>query len=193
MILGRWITSIAQCRQAAFLAHLCLSRLLLDRFCSCCSVLKQSQAISCNLLEPKDLETNGTLVPCSWNEAFPWCRAPPYGSPCTGMTKSDLGVDLAELAFVSACVAGVVGSDYDCFVYHLVVYIYITSSIDIYLVYTLMYQSFTIIIKGSLAQKLPIYERHLSKVKSSRVVSSRVESSRVVSSRVVSSRVESSI
>ena len=48
-------------------------------------------------------------------------------------------------------------------------------------------------IKGSLAQKLPIYERHLSKVKSSRVVSSRVESSRVVSSRVVSSRVESSI
>ena len=125
MILGRWITSIAQCRQAAFLAHLCLSRLLLDRFCSCCSVLKQSQAISCNLLEPKDLETNGTLVPCSWNEAFPWCRAPPYGSPCTGMTKSDLGVDLAELAFVSACVAGVVGSDCDCFVYHLVVYIYI--------------------------------------------------------------------
>ena len=50
-----------------------------------------------------------------------------------------------------------------------------------------------IFIKGSLAQKLPIYERHLSKVKSSRVVSSRVESSRVVSSRVVSSRVESSI
>ena len=49
------------------------------------------------------------------------------------------------------------------------------------------------IIKGSLAQKLPIYERHLSKVKSSRVVSRRVESSRVVSSRVVSSRVESSI
>ena len=49
------------------------------------------------------------------------------------------------------------------------------------------------LIKGSLAQKLPIYERHLSKVKSSRVVSSRVESSRVVSSRVVSSRVESSI
>ena len=46
--------------------------------------------------------------------------------------------------------------------------------------------------KGSLAQKLPIYERHLSKVKSSRVESSRVESSRVESSRVESSRVESS-
>ena len=44
-------------------------------------------------------------------------------------------------------------------------------------------------IKGSLAQKLPIYERHLSKVKSSRVESSRVESSRIVSSRVESSRV----
>ena len=48
------------------------------------------------------------------------------------------------------------------------------------------------IVKGSLAQKLPIYERHLSKVKSSRVESSRVESSRVESSRVESSRVESS-
>ena len=48
------------------------------------------------------------------------------------------------------------------------------------------------VVKGSLAQKLPIYERHLSKVKSSRVVSSRVVSSRVVSSRVESSRVESS-
>ena len=48
------------------------------------------------------------------------------------------------------------------------------------------------IIKRSLAQKLPIYERHLSKVKSSRVESSRVESSRVESSRVESSRVESS-
>ena len=53
------------------------------------------------------------------------------------------------------------------------------------------------LIKGSLAQKLPIYERHLSKVKSSRVVSSRVvssrvESSRVESSRIVSSRIESS-
>ena len=48
------------------------------------------------------------------------------------------------------------------------------------------------IVKGSLAQKLPIYERHLSKVKSIRVVSSRVESSRVESSRVESSRVESS-
>ena len=48
------------------------------------------------------------------------------------------------------------------------------------------------IVKGSLAQKLPIYERHLSKVKSSRVESSRVESSRIVSSRVESSRVESS-
>ena len=48
------------------------------------------------------------------------------------------------------------------------------------------------LIKGSLAQKLPIYERHLSKVKSSRVESSRVESSRVESSRVESSRVESS-
>ena len=46
-----------------------------------------------------------------------------------------------------------------------------------------------ILVKGSLAQKLPIYERHLSKVKSSRVVSSRVVSSRVESSRVVSSRV----
>ena len=46
--------------------------------------------------------------------------------------------------------------------------------------------------KGSLAQKLPIYERHLSKVKSSRVESSRVESSRIVSSRVESSRIESS-
>ena len=45
------------------------------------------------------------------------------------------------------------------------------------------------IFKGSLAQKLPIYERHLSKVKSSRVESSRVESSRIVSSRVESSRV----
>jgi len=44
-------------------------------------------------------------------------------------------------------------------------------------------------IKGSLAQQLPIYERHLSKVKSSRVESSRVESSRIVSSRVESSRV----
>ena len=50
---------------------------------------------------------------------------------------------------------------------------------------------FDIIIKGSLAQKLPIYERHLSKVKSIRVVSSRVESSWVESSRVKSSRVES--
>ena len=55
----------------------------------------------------------------------------------------------------------------------------------------------SIVVKGSLAQKLPIYERHLSKVKSSRVVSSRVvssrvESSRVESSRIVSSRVESS-
>ena len=48
------------------------------------------------------------------------------------------------------------------------------------------------LIKGSLAQKLPIYERHLSKVKSSRVESSRVDSSRVESSRVESSRVESS-
>ena len=48
------------------------------------------------------------------------------------------------------------------------------------------------IIKGSLAQKLPIYERHLSKVKSSRVESSRVESSRIVSSRVESSRIVSS-
>ena len=48
------------------------------------------------------------------------------------------------------------------------------------------------LVKGSLAQKLPIYERHLSKVKSSRVESSRVESSRVESSRVESSRVESS-
>ena len=51
---------------------------------------------------------------------------------------------------------------------------------------------FAHIIEGSLAQKLPIYERHLSKVKSIRVVSSRVESSRVESSRVESSRVESS-
>ena len=48
------------------------------------------------------------------------------------------------------------------------------------------------LIKGSLAQKLPIYERHLSKVKSIRVVSSRVESSRVESLRVESSRLESS-
>ena len=62
------------------------------------------------------------------------------------MTKSDLDVDLAELAFVSACVAGVVGSDYDCLVYYLVVYI--TSSIGIYIYtylvcnanYTFMYQ-----------------------------------------------------
>ena len=50
----------------------------------------------------------------------------------------------------------------------------------------------SVAIKGSLAQKIPIYERHLSKVKSSRVESSRVESSRVESTRIVSSRVESS-
>ena len=53
----------------------------------------------------------------------------------------------------------------------------------------LLFLAFQCFIKGSLAQKLPIYERHLSKVKSSRVVSSRVVSSRVESSRVVSSRV----
>ena len=41
-------------------------------------------------------------------------------------------------------------------------------------------ENITYIFKGSLAQKLPIYERHLSKVKSSRVVLSRVESSRIV-------------
>ena len=51
---------------------------------------------------------------------------------------------------------------------------------------------FNHLVKGSLAQKLPIYERHLSKVKSSRVESSRVESSRVESSRVESSRIVSS-
>ena len=61
------------------------------------------------------------------------------------------------------------------------------DSIFMYIIY-----EYIIIIKGSLAQKLPIYERHLSKVKSSRVVLSRVESSRVESSRIVSSRVESS-
>ena len=61
---------------------------------------------------------------------------------------------------------------------------YSLSIIQIHVIY--------IFIKGSLAQKLPIYERHLSKVKSSRVVLSRVESSRVESSRIVSSRVESS-
>ena len=41
---------------------------------------------------------------------------------------------------------------------------------------------FIMFIKGSLTQKLPIYERHLTKVKSIRVVSSRVKSSRVESS-----------
>ena len=62
-----------------------------------------------------------------------------------------------------------------------------------FVIYTCIYTcDIYIIIKGSLAQKLPIYERHLSKVKSSRVESSRVESSRVESSRVESSRVESS-
>ena len=61
---------------------------------------------------------------------------------------------------------------------------YSLSIIQIHVIY--------IFIKGSLAQKLPIYERHLSKVKSSRVVLCRVESSRVESSRIVSSRVESS-
>ena len=65
------------------------------------------------------------------------------------------------------------------YIYTMDIYIYVNGELYLF-------------IKGSLAQKLPIYERHLSKVKSSRVESSRVESSRIVSSRVVSSRIESS-